>query len=135
VADPRFASVAARKANEDALDDAIRAWTASQDRDALAARLVEAGVIAAAVHDALEVAADPVLRERGVIAEIDHPETGRWPQVVLPMHFSRTVPEPPRHAPLQGEHTHEVLAELLGMGVDEVDELVRAGISGGGPPD
>jgi crotonobetainyl-CoA:carnitine CoA-transferase CaiB-like acyl-CoA transferase len=134
-ADPRFASVAARKANEDALDDAIRVWTASQDRDALAARLVEAGVIAAAVHDALEVAADPVLRERGVIAEIDHPETGRWPQVVLPMHFSRTVPEPPRHAPLQGEHTHEVLAELLGMGADEVDELVRAGISGGGPPD
>ena len=77
-----------------------------------------------------------MLRERRVVVEIDHPETGRWPQVALPMHFSRTVPDvPPRPAPLQGEHTHEVLEELLGMSADEVDELVRAGISGGGPPD
>lgn len=133
-ADARFATMAGRKANEDALDEAIRAWTAPQDRDALAARLIAGGVIAAPVHDALEVAADPVLRERGVVTEIEHPETGRWPQVVLPMHFSRTAPEPPRHAPLQGQHTHEVLAELLEMSADEVDELVRAGVSGGGPP-
>jgi crotonobetainyl-CoA:carnitine CoA-transferase CaiB-like acyl-CoA transferase len=51
------------------------------------------------------------------------------------MHFSRTSVDAPRPAPRQGEHTHEVLAELLGMGADEVDELVRAGVSGGGPPD
>lgn len=134
--DARFASMAARKANEDALDEAIRAWTSTQERDALAGRLIEAGVVAAPVHDAFEVAADPVLRERQVVVEIDHPETGRWPQVALPMHFSRTSTDvPPRHAPLQGQHTHEVLAELLGMSEDEVDELVRAGVSGGGPPD
>ncbi|MCK9486908.1 MAG: CoA transferase [Dehalococcoidia bacterium] len=134
--DARFATPADRKANEDALDEAIRGWTAGHDRDVLASRLTEAGVVAAPVLDALEVAADPVLRERRVVVEVEHPEAGRWPQVALPMHFSRTVPEvPPRPAPLQGEHTHEVLAELLDMSADEVDELVRAGVSGGGPPD
>ncbi|MEX1022927.1 MAG: CoA transferase [Dehalococcoidia bacterium] len=133
--DPRFATMGDRKAHEDDLDATIRAWTVPQERDALAARLVEAGVVAAAVHDALEVAADAALRERGVVIEVEHPETGRWPQVALPMHFSRTRTEPPRHAPLQGQHTHEVLAELLGMDAAEVDELVSAGVSGMGPPD
>lgn len=39
-----------------------------------------------------------------------------------------------RPAPLQGEHTHEVLHELLGMPAAEVDKLVRSGVSGMGPP-
>lgn len=133
--DARFASAAARKSNEAALDAAIAEWTAGEDRDALAARLSAAGVIAAPVLDAIELAADATLRERGVVREIDHPEAGVFPQVTLPMHFSRTQPEPPRPAPLQGQHNHEVLAELLGMGAAEVDALIAAGISGGGPPD
>lgn len=133
--DPRFATMALRKANERDLDAALAGWTAEQDRDALAGRLSAAGVIAAPVIDSLELADDPVLRERGVILEIDHPEVGMFPQVALPMHFSRTPPAPPRHAPQQGQHNHEVLAELLGMGAEEVDALIASGVSGGGPPD
>src|SRR5690606_21285676 len=116
--DERFSSMASRKANEAELDAAIEAWTANQDRDELAARLSAAGVLAAPVLDALELSEDAVLRERQVIREIDHPEAGVFPQVTLPMHFSRTRIEPPRPAPLQGQHNHEVLAELLGMGAE-----------------
>jgi crotonobetainyl-CoA:carnitine CoA-transferase CaiB-like acyl-CoA transferase len=133
--DPRFRTMADRKANEAALDALIEAWTAPQDRDALVARLLAAGVIAAPVVDSMELADDPVLRGRNVIREIEHPEVGRWPQVTLPMVFTRTVPDAPRHAPLQGQHNHEVLAELLDMSADEVDELIRVGVSGMGPPD
>ena len=131
---PRFATLADRKVHEDALDAAINEWTAPQERDALGAQLIAAGIVAAPVQDAFEVAADPVLRARGVVREIEHPETGRWPQVTLPMHFSRTAPDHPRHAPLQGQHTHEVLAELLDMPAEAVDELIRDNVSGGGPP-
>lgn len=133
--DARFASMASRKANEAALDEAIAAWTAGQDRDQLASRLSAAGVIAAPVLDSLELAEDVNLRAREVIRDIDHPEVGVFPQITLPMHFSRTKPDAPRPAPQQGQHNHEVLAELLGMSADEVDALIRAGVSGGGPPD
>ena len=40
-----------------------------------------------------------------------------------------------RPAPLLGEHTAEVLAELLGTSNDEYEALVAAGVSGSGPPD
>lgn len=134
-ADARFATNASRKANEDALDAEIRAWTATEDRDALAARLSAAGVFAAPVLDGLELAQDAHLRARGVVREVVHAEAGEFPQVTIPFHFSRTPATEVRPAPLQGEHTHQVLSELLGMSEAEVDELVRLGVSGMGPPD
>jgi hypothetical protein len=42
---------------------------------------------------------------------------------------------PVRPAPLLGEHSLEVFREFLGMGEAEYDELVRAGVSGTGPPE
>jgi crotonobetainyl-CoA:carnitine CoA-transferase CaiB-like acyl-CoA transferase len=133
--DWRWATNALRKEHEDALEAVVGGWTATQDRDALAARLSEAGVLAAAVLDGHEVANDPTLRARGVVREIDHAETGRWPQAVNPLHFSRTPATDVRPAPLLGEHTAEVLAELLGTSGDEYEALVAAGVSGIGPPD
>jgi crotonobetainyl-CoA:carnitine CoA-transferase CaiB-like acyl-CoA transferase len=132
--DPRFEDNAARKANEDALDAAIAAWTRSLDRDTLGERLARAGVIAAPVLDALEIAADPLPRKRGTIVEVNHPEAGRLPQVALPFHFSATPPGHVCPAPLLGEHSFEVFAELLAMDRDEYDALVDAGVSGMGPP-
>lgn len=133
--DPRFVTNAARKENEDALESAVAAWVAEGDRDEVVARLLAAGVIAAPVLHSLEVAEDAHLRARHVVREVDHPEVGRKWQATLPMHFSRTPADIVRHAPLQGQHNYEVLDELLGMTEAEVDELVRLGVSGTGPPD
>jgi crotonobetainyl-CoA:carnitine CoA-transferase CaiB-like acyl-CoA transferase len=133
--DNRFTTNADRKANEDALDAEIAGWTATEDRDALSARLSAAGIYAAPVLDGLEVADDPYLRARGVVREVTHPEAGTWPQATIPLHFSRTPATEVRAAPLQGEHTRQMLAELLGMTDAEVDELERSGVSGMGPPD
>ncbi len=132
--DPLFADNAARKQHEDDLDRAIAEWTASEDRDALADRVLAAGGLAAPVLDALEVAEDPVLRERGVIVELDHPEAGRWPQVGAPFHFSRTPARVERPAPTQGQHSREVFREFLGMRDERYEELVAKNITGEGPP-
>jgi crotonobetainyl-CoA:carnitine CoA-transferase CaiB-like acyl-CoA transferase len=134
-ADPRFVTNEARKANEDALDATIAAWTASQPRDALARRLAEAGVPAAPVLDALEVAEDAVFRERRLVTEVTHPETGVWPQIGVPFRLNRTPAAVTRHAPLQGQHTAEVLARFLGATQEEYEALVRKGVTGSGPPD
>jgi crotonobetainyl-CoA:carnitine CoA-transferase CaiB-like acyl-CoA transferase len=133
-ADPRFADNAARKHHEDDLDRAIGEWAASQERDTLAEQLSTAGVIAAPVLTALEVADDPVLRERGVVIELDHPEAGRWPQAGAPFHFSKTPVKVERPAPRQGEHSLEVFREFLGMSDERYAELVERNITGEGPP-
>ena len=132
--DPRFVDNAARKAHEDELDAVIAAWTATEERDSLAERLGGAGVVAAAVLDSLEVSADPVLRRRGVIVELEHPEAGRWPQVGAPFHFSRTPVRVERPAPAQGQHSFEVFSEFLGMSRERYEELVAKNVTGEGPP-
>ncbi len=133
--DPRFVDNAARKVHEDDLDAALRAWTSDQPRDALAQRLATAGVPAAPVLDALEVAEDAVFRARGLVTEVTHPEAGTWPQIGVPFRLARTPAAVTRAAPLQGEHTAEVLARFLGTSAAEYQELVRQGVTGSGPPD
>jgi crotonobetainyl-CoA:carnitine CoA-transferase CaiB-like acyl-CoA transferase len=131
--DGRFSNNAARKANEDALDAEISGWVAGHKRDDLAKRLSNAGVIAAPVLDAHEVASDETLRERGFIVEIDHPEAGTHPHSGIPVQFSGTPTVVSRHAPLQGQHTQEVLERLLGIEEDEYVDLVNRHITGAGP--
>lgn len=128
------ASIAARKADEDMLDSVIAAATRSWERDALVHRLLDTGIRAAPVLDGLEVAADPGLRERGVVVEVEHPEAGSWPQAAAPWRFSRSGMAPVRPAPLLGQHSFEVFSELLGMTRDEYETLVDTGVSGTGPP-
>lgn len=133
--DDRFATNGLRKANEHTLEATIGAWTRGSERDELVARLRAAGVIVAPVLTAPEVAADARFRERGVVVEVAHDETGKWPQVANPLRFSRTTATEVRPAPLLGQHTAEVLSELLGIGQEDYDRLVAAGISGMGPPE
>jgi crotonobetainyl-CoA:carnitine CoA-transferase CaiB-like acyl-CoA transferase len=131
--DIRFSDNATRKANEDALDAEICAWVSGQKRDELAKRLSDAGVIAAPVLDAHEVAGDQALRERGFIVDVDHPEAGTHPQSGIPVQLSGTPAAIRRHAPLQGQHTQEVLERLLDIDEDEYMELLNRRITGAGP--
>ncbi len=133
--DARFTTLAARKANENAVDALVASATRSRERDELVAALVAAGLCAAPVLSGLEIGADPGLRARGVVTEVAHPEAGTWPQAVGPWHFGRSGTAPVRPAPLLGEHSFEVLSQLLGMTREAYDALVDAGISGVGPPE
>ena len=119
-----------RKAKEDKLDAAIAGWCKGQDRDALAQTLAEAGVIAAPVLNGLEVAHDPVFRERGAIQTIVHPEAGAWPQPAIPCHFSATPAAVTGAAPVKGAHSAAVFERLLGMDAAEYERLVAAGVTG-----
>lgn len=133
--DARFVDNAQRKANEVALDQEIATWTAEQPRDALADRLCEAGMPAAPVLDASEVAADPGFSERGLVQDVTHPEAGTWRQMAVPYRFSRTPMRVTRPSPMHGEHSAEVFERHLGIGHAEYEELVSKGVSGMGPPD
>jgi crotonobetainyl-CoA:carnitine CoA-transferase CaiB-like acyl-CoA transferase len=133
--DPRFASMAARKANEQELDRILGDWVRTQDAEAAAVALRGRGISAAPVHDKLEIQHDEHLRERGFIVDIEHPEAGRWPQVGIPWRLSRTTAEITRPSPRLGQHSREVLAEFLCVSEAEYDDLVAEGVTGDMPPD
>ncbi len=77
-----------------------------------------------------QVFADAQVQARGMDLEMPHPATGAKPVhlIASPIRMSKTGPDYRYPPPLLGQHTEEVLADLLGMGADEVAELRRRGI-------
>jgi benzylsuccinate CoA-transferase BbsF subunit len=126
--DSRFATLAARKRNEDELDAVINAWTANFDFLDLEQALQRAGVAAAAVASAREVAADRHLEERGFFVRLDHPETGPFTHAGVPWHFSATPVSVRRPAPQLGEATEYVMKEILGYSDAEFRKLQAEGV-------
>lgn len=133
--DPRFVERESRKTHEDELDALIGPWLAGEKAAALEGRLLAAGVPAAVVADSRSVAQDPALRARDVVVDVEHPEMGSWPHPGFPFRFESGPLSIERAAPTLGQHTSEVLGELLGVDEDEYARLVREGISGETPPD
>ena len=127
--DPGFATQAARFANQDALDAHVGAWTKAFDRHDLMHRLQSAGVAAGAVQNTEDtIDHDPQIASRGLFFELDHPVIGEALFEGTPIKFSRTVQENWRSAPLLGEDNEHVFRNLLGMGAEEYDTLVREGV-------
>ncbi|MCK9486992.1 MAG: CoA transferase [Dehalococcoidia bacterium] len=122
--DARFATVADRKANEDALDALVAEWAAAQEGAAAATALQAAGVPAGLVLNATEVLNDPHLAERAYYAYPDHPEAGPRAYDGPGFRLSRTPHEVRGAAPLLGEHTFEVASEVLGLTSDEIGRLI-----------
>jgi len=73
-----------------------------------------------------EIAEEPSLRETGTIVEVDHPERGSYVSVGCPIKLSDSEVEVTR-SPLLGEHTDEVLADVLGYSAEEIAEIKESG--------
>lgn len=126
IEDPRFADLAGRQANGEELEQRLGEWTGRFDARLLADRLGEAGIPAEPVADGRDVFTDPELIERGHYRPIVHDRLGRCDMPAPPLRFSDSdiVVGPP---PNLGQHNHAVFVELLGLGEQEVRDLVEAG--------
>jgi crotonobetainyl-CoA:carnitine CoA-transferase CaiB-like acyl-CoA transferase len=128
-ADERFATFAARKANEDALEETLGEWTRSWRAEELMARLQERGVAAGVVQTAQDILdRDPHVQQRGYYQYLDHPETGRSAYDGPGAKLSRTPGYFAGPAPLFGEHTFAVCEGIIGLSADEIADLVAEGI-------
>ncbi|MEL6981109.1 MAG: CoA transferase [Actinomycetota bacterium] len=128
VEDPRFATAADRKANEDALDNIVAGWAETRDRWELTERLQAVGVAAHPSLSPLELLADSHLEARGLFERFDHPEVGRRTHTGLAW---RSVTSPHgmvRRAPLIGEHTDQILGDVLGRSAAEIADLRASGV-------
>ena len=121
--DKRFANATARKANEDALEKIITAWTKERDRWEVTATLQEAGVAAFPSMSNKDLATNPHLQARGYLVQKEHPEVGKRIHAGIPWQMSGTPCEVRAAAPLRGQHTDEVLQGILGLSAAEVQKL------------
>jgi crotonobetainyl-CoA:carnitine CoA-transferase CaiB-like acyl-CoA transferase len=111
-ADPRYQKNQGRVANRAELEGILEKTIGELDREPLLKRLEEADVPASPVNTVDQVMNDPQTAERGIVQRVTHPKLGEIPVVGTPLHFSRMSPGVRRAAPLRGEHTDTILADL-----------------------
>ncbi|HLI65877.1 MAG TPA: CoA transferase [Caulobacteraceae bacterium] len=116
-ADPALATLAGRKTREDEIEAAIAVWAAALGRREAAAALQAAGVSAAPVLAVHDLSADPQLTASGFWLTQERRYVGRHLTPAPPFRYDGARPGLTRPAPVLGEHTAEVLAEL---GIDAV---------------
>ncbi len=122
--DPKFATLKSRKENEDELNVNIEAWTRNQYADQLADKLSAAGIQAGPVNDARAAIEDRHLIEREFWTYLDHPVVGSTLYNRAPIMFSKTPIQMKTAAPTLGQHTREVLSNMLDYTEAEIDQLM-----------
>jgi crotonobetainyl-CoA:carnitine CoA-transferase CaiB-like acyl-CoA transferase len=127
--DVGFATLEGRLAAQDQLDERLEAWTRVRERHTTASRLRDAGVPAAAVaspEDRIEH--DPGTSEFGLWPRVRHTEIGDVRVDGIPVHFSETDWSIEHGGPCLGEHTDDVLRDVLGRSDDEIASLRADGV-------
>jgi crotonobetainyl-CoA:carnitine CoA-transferase CaiB-like acyl-CoA transferase len=128
-ADPKFATFAARKQNEDELESLIGSWTKDQKAEALCAALQAAGVPAGVVQNSQDLLdRDEHMTSRGYYQYVEHPEAGREAHDGPAFVLSETPGYIAGPAPLMGEHTMDVCERIIGLNMDEVADLLAEGV-------
>src|SRR5436309_2719236 len=107
----------------------VTTWTRARTKNDVMAVMTAAHVPCAPVRTAAEVVADPHLNARGVWRDIEHPRRGKTKVPISPIRLHGAEPAAvARPAPLLGQDTDRVLAELLGLSADELGTLHAAGV-------
>jgi crotonobetainyl-CoA:carnitine CoA-transferase CaiB-like acyl-CoA transferase len=126
--EPRFADNRSRLANRDALVEIIARAMKGRSTAGWMAALEPAGVPCGPINTIDQVFRDPQVVARGLQFALPHPQAGSVPQVGNPIQFSRSRIEYRSAPPVLGEHTAQILDELLGLAPGEIASLKDRGI-------
>jgi len=122
-ADPRFESNPRRVENRELIVALIADEMARKTCDEWMELLVGAAIPCGPVNDMQSLFADPQVLHRGMVAEIPHPTIGTLRLTGLPVRHSETPGTIRRPPPLLGEHTDDILTEVLGYSPDKIASL------------
>ncbi len=128
VDDARFAENPDRNTHRVELAGLLQAELRSKTRREALAELPDLGVPAAIVNDVAQAFAEPQVQHRGGRIDLPHGSAGTAPGIANPLHFSATPVNYRNAPPLLGEHTDEVLRELLEADDDAVADLRNRGV-------
>ena len=116
-----------RLAAHDEIDAVLTAWTAERAPEDVAALLQAAGVPSGKVQRSSDLAKDPQYKHRSFFREHEHGEMGAVAYAGHQYRISGYNNGPRGPAPLLGEHSFEVLTNLLGLSEEEVSEVFASG--------
>ena len=125
--DARFKTLEARWENRAALDAIVAAWTRQRSKHEVMRLMGDAGVPCGACQDTGEVLADPHLKAREMIVDVDYPARGTYQTVGCPIKLSDS-PVAVSRPPLLGEHTDALLGSLCGVSPEDAKQLRKNGV-------
>ena len=126
--DPRFATLAGRKGDEDTLEAIIAAWASERSAGALEAALQAAGIPAHVVAASLDLWQDPQLQARGHFVALEHPLMGTSVVEASRYTLSATPARVARSAPTFGRDRDQVLRGILGYDDARIAALDQVGV-------
>jgi|TARA_B100000959_G_scaffold14363_2_gene14075 formyl-CoA transferase len=127
--DPNFATPAARLPRLNEVFDAIETWTKTKTKYEVMEVCNPLDIPVGPILSMRELSEEPSLRETGTIVEVDHPTRGKYLTIGNPVKLSDS-PSDVQRSPLLGEHTGEILREVLGCAPEEITALREAGTVG-----
>ncbi len=130
--DARFAKNADRVLHREILVPLIRQTSVMRTTREWISLLEPAGVPCGPINDLAHVFEDAQVRARGMKIELPHPTAGTVALVASPIRMSKTPVEYRNAPPLLGQHTHDVLAAVLGLDSTAIERLAKTGVIGAG---
>jgi formyl-CoA transferase len=124
--DPKFAKIADRRKNQAEMWELIGEFALQHTKRELMAILNPLDVPCGPIMSTEDLANDEHVRGRDMWVELDHPQRGKWWNVGMPIKLSAS-PAVIRRSPTLGEHTDEVLKQVLGYDDAKVGALKQAG--------
>ncbi len=124
----RFATNAARVKHREALVALLAPLFQQQSSDHWISELEAISVPCGPINTIDQVFENPQVKARDMMIERDHPTAGKVPLVSSPIKLSESPVEPGAAPPLLGEHTEQILTELLGIDANRQRELHDKGI-------
>ncbi len=127
--DERFKTNAGRVENQTELTGALADIFRGRERAEWLEVLGKSGVMALPINDFAEAVEEPQAKARRAVWDVPHPTIGSLPLMANALqHMSRTPARPHGHPPLLGEHTSEVLTDVLGTSDAELARLEKDGV-------
>jgi formyl-CoA transferase len=124
--DPRFAKIGDRRKNQNDMWKLITEFASQYTKREFMNILSELDVPCGPIMSTADLATDEHVKLRGMYVELDHPQRGNWWNVGMPIKLSDS-PATIRRSPTLGEHTDEVLKDVLGYDGSKIEAMKGAG--------
>jgi crotonobetainyl-CoA:carnitine CoA-transferase CaiB-like acyl-CoA transferase len=126
--DPRYVNTVERSRHRDVLIAKLQDVFLTRSYEEWEKLLLDNDIPVGAINNIAQVVEHPQVKARRSLREVEHPSVGKVRVVGSPVRLSKTPAKTPTPSPILGQHTREVLREVLGLKPQEIDALAAAGV-------